>query len=169
MPISNIMIKPNNTIINLKIWYNCMSPFLFQYKNPYSSNFAGHASLLSCPITEFFKSCCSHNSCEGFGYASTNPLSLNWSWYWETFIQSSCQNVQFLRSKKDKNVINVWFLWKSQSSLVISYPKGGGSYSSMIWVWTCRWDLKSRSISYQNFPKMRPIFIPEQQILSKIY
>ena len=29
----------------------------------------------------------------------TNPLSLNWSWYWETFIKSSCQNAQFLRSK----------------------------------------------------------------------
>ena len=28
----------------------------------------------------------------------TYPISLNWSWYWETFIKSSCQNAQFLRS-----------------------------------------------------------------------
>ena len=29
----------------------------------------------------------------------TNPLSLNWSWYWETFIKSSCQNAPFLKFK----------------------------------------------------------------------
>ena len=40
--------------------------------NPYSANIAGHVSLLTYPITEFFKSCCSHNSCESFGHASTH-------------------------------------------------------------------------------------------------
>ena len=35
------------------------------------------------------------------GHASfhTNPLSLHSGWYWETFIQPSCQIAQFLRSK----------------------------------------------------------------------
>ena len=88
----NIMVEPNNSIISLKIWYNGMSSFLFQNTiipiqvtlfgmhhyshvlhvptdyNPYSANPAGHA----WPITEFFKSCCSHNSCEGLGHASTH-------------------------------------------------------------------------------------------------
>ena len=37
-------------------------------------------------------------------------------------------------------------------------------------VGTCLWDLKSRPIFIPNFAKkMRPIFIPEPQILSKIY
>ena len=36
--------------------------------NPYSAILVGHA----WPITEFFKSCCSYNSCEGFGQASTH-------------------------------------------------------------------------------------------------
>ena len=31
----------------------------------------------TCPITEFFKSCCSHNSCEGFGHASTMAPRFN--------------------------------------------------------------------------------------------
>ena len=58
---------------------------------------AGHASMLTCSTTDY----CSHNSCESFGHVSlhTNPLSLHSSWYWETFIQSSCQIVQFLRFK----------------------------------------------------------------------
>ena len=36
----------------------------------------------------------------------TDPLSLNWSWYWETFIYSSCQNAQFLKSKNRQKMIN---------------------------------------------------------------
>ena len=52
--------------------------------------------------------------------------TLHSSWYWEAFIQSSCQIPQFLRSKNrqkgDKIFLpNVWFLWKLQSSLLISY------------------------------------------------
>ena len=60
-----------------------------EYYNPYSGNFVRHASLLTYPttdynpysanlvgrawpITEFFKSSCSYNSCEGFGHASTH-------------------------------------------------------------------------------------------------
>ena len=45
-----------------------------------------------------------------------------------------------------------------------------GGYSSMIWVGTCRWDLKSWPIFIPIFAKkMKPIFIPQPQILSKIY
>ena len=39
-------------------------------------------------------------------------------------------------------------------SIFISYfdvSPGGGGYSSMIWVGTCRWDLKSRSIFIPKF------------------
>ena len=36
--------------------------------NPYSANLVGCA----WPITEFFKSYYSYNSCEGFGHASTH-------------------------------------------------------------------------------------------------
>ena len=36
--------------------------------NPYSANLVGRA----WPITEFFKSYCSYNSCEGFGHALTH-------------------------------------------------------------------------------------------------
>ena len=36
--------------------------------NPYSANLVGRA----WPITEFFKSCCSYNSCESLGHASTH-------------------------------------------------------------------------------------------------
>ena len=36
--------------------------------NPYSANLVGRA----WPITEFFKSYCSYNSCESFGHASTH-------------------------------------------------------------------------------------------------
>ena len=51
--------------------------------------------MLTCSTTDY----CSHNSCESFGHASlhTYPLSLHSSWHWETFIQSSCQIVQFFR------------------------------------------------------------------------
>ena len=44
----------------------------------------------------------------------TNPLSLNWSWYWEIFISSSCQNTQFWGPKIDKKVI------KSSTKCLIS-------------------------------------------------
>ena len=41
-------------------------------------------------------------------------------------------------------------------------------YSSLIWVLTCRWDLKSRTHFYTKFCwKMKSIFIPEPHILSK--
>ena len=54
------------------------------------------------------KATVAHNSCESFGRASLHSylLSLHSSWYWETFIQSSCQIEQFSRSKIDKKVIN---------------------------------------------------------------
>ena len=87
--------KPNNSIISLRIWYNNMSSFLFQ--NTESANFEGYASMLTSSNTDY----CSHNCWESFGHDSlhTNPLSLHSSWYWETFVQSSCQIAQFLRSK----------------------------------------------------------------------
>ena len=39
----------------------------------------------------------------GMLYLHTNPLSLHWSWYWETYIQSSCQITQVLRFKNRQN------------------------------------------------------------------
>ena len=48
------------------------------------------------------------------------------------------------------------YLWKF---LHILLP--GGAYSSMVWIGTCHWDLKSWPIFIPNFAeKMRPIFIP---------
>ena len=46
-------------------------------------------------------------------------------------------------------------------------PRGG--YSSMIWVGTCRWDLKSRPIFIPNFTeKWDPFVIPEPQTQVKM-
>ena len=44
-----------------------------------------------------------------------------------------------------------------------------GGYSSMIWVGTCRWDLKSRPIFIPNFAENEIHFYTRAQILSKIY
>ena len=97
MVVSNIMMKPNNT---LKIRYNNMSSFLFQNTIQLTLLDMHQCSHV---IPQIFKSYCSHNSCESFGHAHytliINPLSLHSSWYWETFVQSSCQIAQFLRSK----------------------------------------------------------------------
>ena len=97
MAVSNIMIKPNKHIISLKIWYNHMSSFLFQ-----STIQLTLLGMHQCShvIPQTFKSYCSHNSCESFGHTSlhTNP-SHCFQIDLETFIQSSCQIAQFLRSK----------------------------------------------------------------------
>ena len=39
------------------------------------------------------------------------------------------------------------------SSLTCRHHRGGGGYSSIIWVGTCRWDLKNRLIFISNFDK----------------
>ena len=41
------------------------------------------------------------------------------------------------------------------------YP--GGGYSSMIWVGTCRWDLKSRPIFIPNFAEKWDPFLYQSQ------
>ena len=91
------MIKPNKSIISLKIWYNNMSSFLFQ--NTIQLSLLGMHQC-SHGVPQIFKSY-SHNSCESFGHAAlhANPLSLHSSWYRETFIQSSCQIYKFLKSQ----------------------------------------------------------------------
>ena len=76
-----------------------------------------------------------------------------------------CWKCKMFRSNFDNNEYNL---------LTSCCFKGGcaplGGYSSMIWIGTCRWDLKSRPMFIPNFTeKMRPIFIPEPQVLSKIY
>ena len=89
------------SIISLKIWYNCMSSFLF------------HSTIIPVQVTLLGVHHCPHDlqqsiipiqqtflAVKVLGMLQhTNPLSLNWSWYWETFIYSSCQNAPFLKSK----------------------------------------------------------------------
>ena len=53
---------------------------------------------------------------------------------------------------------------------MIDVNPGGGSYSSMIWVGMCRWDLKSRPIIIPDFDETHAfLYKSHMQILSKIY
>ena len=76
--VSNIMIKPNNSMIGLKKDNNhiCL-PFcsntLFSFRT-----FVGHASVFTCSTghsLRLSKAFVTHNNCESFGHASlhTNP------------------------------------------------------------------------------------------------
>ena len=65
---------------------------------------------------------------------------MNWSWYWETFIYSLAVKMpNFWGPQIDKKVINsptnVWFLWKLQSSLLISYHRRWWKFG---WFLICR-------------------------------
>ena len=55
MAVSNIMIKPNKSIISLKIWYNNMSSFLLQNTIQLTLLGNGHALMLACSTTDFQK------------------------------------------------------------------------------------------------------------------
>ena len=61
------------------------------------------------------------------------------------------------------------FAIKRSGANLIPYSPGG--YSSMIWVGTCRRDLKSRPIFIPNFAEKRDPFLyhEPQLLLSKIY
>ena len=72
--------------------------------NPYSANLVGRA----WPITEFFKSCCSYNSCEGFRHASTHksPLIELEVGIERLLFSLAVKIPNFWGPKKDKKVIN---------------------------------------------------------------
>ena len=112
------MIKPNNRIISLKIWYNSMSSFLLQNTIIPIQVTLHHCShvlpqtIIPIQLTLLGVHQRSHVPLQSFSKAlvltiavkvlemlqHTNPLSLNWSWYWETF-NLVCQNAQFLKFK----------------------------------------------------------------------
>ena len=99
--IKGVLIIDVANCATLRIWYNNMSSFLFQNTI--------QLTLLSMHQCLLGMHHCSHvvpqtivlTTAVNFGHAllHTNPLSLHLSWYWETFIQSSYQIAQFLRSK----------------------------------------------------------------------
>ena len=106
MLVSNIMIKPNNSIISLKIWYNGMSSILLEntiIPIQVALHHCPHAlpqtvitiqlTLLACIIAHmshhkfFSKAVVLTIAVKALGMLQhTNPFSLNWSWYCETFI-----------------------------------------------------------------------------------
>ena len=101
MAVSN-MIKPNNSTISLRIRWKKRLPFCF--KTLFSLLCW---ACINAHIT--FKSYYSHNSCESFGHTllHTYPLLLHSGWYWETFIQSSCQLLNFWGPNYiDKKMVN---------------------------------------------------------------
>ena len=87
-----------NQLKNMIQWHVFIS--VPQHYNPYSGNFARRASSPTWPTTIYIPIQQTFLVVKVLGMLQhTNPLSLNWSWYWETFIKSSCQNAPFLKSK----------------------------------------------------------------------
>ena len=72
--------------------------------NPYSANLVGRA----WPITEFFKSCCSYNSCEGLGMLqhTKSPLIELLVGIERLSFSLAVKMLNFWGPKKDKKVIN---------------------------------------------------------------
>ena len=96
-----------NTIIPIQVTLFGMHHYLHVLPtdyNPYSANLAGHAR----PFSEFFKSCCSHNSCEGLGMLQhTNPFLIELEVDIERlWFSLAVKMPNFWGPKKDKKVIN---------------------------------------------------------------